>query len=288
MIYATNHWYVGVPWAESMLLLAALVLLPLAWPFIAGREDEGLLSTRLLRLARCLRLPAGLALAAAFLLPQGILAAALCLPWLLFAGLCGVAGLLRLPNDLSRSAAETTIGLGLFYMAGGAAWAVISRGGLRPMDFEPIIVLLTAVHFHYAGFLLPLLAALACRAMPGAVTRFAALGSVAGPPLLAVGFAFSPPLELLAALTITAASLALAAAQLRLAFRSPGPAGSLLLALSAVSLLTGMGLAAVYAWGEFSGRRWLDIPTMLPLHGALNGLGFALGGLLGWRRTAPL
>lgn len=279
-----NAWYVGVPWAEAALLLAAAVLLPLAWPLIVERRDEDARAAGLLRLARRVRLPAALCLIAAFLLPPGTKAAALSLPWAVFAALCGTAGLLRLRRDARRSAAEIALDLGLAYMAGGAAWAVVSRYGLRPMQFEPIIVLLTAVHFHYAGFLLPLLSAAACRAAPGIWSRFAALGSVAGVPLLAAGFAFSPPLELAAALLITAASVALAAVQLRLALRGRNPAALWLLTLSAVSLLSGMALAGAYAWGEYSGRRFLDIPSMLPLHGAVNGLGFALCGLLGWRQ----
>jgi len=32
--------------------------------------------------------------------------------------------------------------------------------GLRPLEFQEIIVLLTAVHFHYAGFLLPIVTGL--------------------------------------------------------------------------------------------------------------------------------
>jgi len=115
------------------------------------------------------------------------------------------------------------------------------------------------------------------------VSRFAALGSVAGVPMLAAGFAFFPPLEFAAAVLITAACAALAAVQLRLALQSRSPAALWLLALSSASLVTGMALAVAYAWGEYTGRRILDIATMLPLHGAVNGIGFALCGLLGWR-----
>lgn len=279
-----NVWYAGVPWAEAALLLAAAILLPLAWPLVERRDDDAR-AAPLLRLAGRVRWPAALCLIAAFFLPQGAAAAALSMPWAVFAALCGTAGLLRLRRDARSSAAESALDLGLVFLAGGAAWAVISRYGLRPMRFEPIIVLLTAVHFHYAGFLLPLMSAAACRAAPGALARFAALGSVAGVPLLAVGFAFLPPLELAAAALITAASIALAAVQFRLALRCRSPAAMWLLALSSVSLLTGMALAAGYAWGEYTGRPFLDIPTMLPLHGALNGIGFAFCGLLGWRHN---
>jgi hypothetical protein len=48
-------------------------------------------------------------------------------------------------------------------------------------------VLLTAIHFHYAGFALPLLTGLAGRALGGRIARIASLGVIAGVPLVAFG-----------------------------------------------------------------------------------------------------
>ena len=56
---------------------------------------------------------------------------------------------------------------GLVYLAVGGVWTVIARAGLRPLGFPDLIVLLTAVHFHYAGFALPVLAGLVARASGG-------------------------------------------------------------------------------------------------------------------------
>jgi uncharacterized protein (UPF0548 family) len=56
----------------------------------------------------------------------------------------------------------------------------------------------------------------------------------------------------------------------------------LLFALSGLALLVGMALAAVYALSTFLARYWLTIPEMIPWHGTLNALGFALPGLLAW------
>ena len=49
----------------------------------------------------------------------------------------------------------------------GAAFALADRADLRPFDFSATIILLTAVHFHFAGFALVLAGALAWRARPG-------------------------------------------------------------------------------------------------------------------------
>jgi uncharacterized protein (UPF0548 family) len=46
-----------------------------------------------------------------------------------------------------------------------------------------------------------------------------------------------------------------------------------------------MALAAVYAYGTFRATYWLTIPQMIPWHGTLNALGFALPGLLAWHLT---
>src|SRR5256885_1534113 len=46
--------------------------------------------------------------------------------------------------------------LGLYWLV-GAGWLALARFGLRPLGFSPEIVLATAVHFHFAGVLLPVL-----------------------------------------------------------------------------------------------------------------------------------
>jgi hypothetical protein len=74
--------------------------------------------------------------------------------------------------------------------------------------------------------------------------------------------------------------LLLAAGQRRLLQR-------FLLASAGLALPVGMVLAMVYTWGRHSGLPWIDIPQMLPYHGAVNALGFALPGLLGWNLAVP-
>jgi hypothetical protein len=53
-------------------------------------------------------------------------------------------------------------------------------------------------------------------------------------------------------------------------------------AFSGFSLIIGMVLAAVYALGHYLGLEWLDIPQMLPFHGAVNAFGFALPAVVAW------
>src|SRR5262245_59242012 len=82
-------------WARAVLTLAPLVLVPLGLRLIAApTASQGV--NRLTRVSMLLQLPSALAFGAAFLLPQGLSAAALALPWLALSGLLALLGLIRL------------------------------------------------------------------------------------------------------------------------------------------------------------------------------------------------
>src|SRR5262249_34736772 len=143
-------------WAKSILLLAPLVLVPLGLDLFDSNSAGT--STWLKKNAPLLQLPAALLLAAAFLLQPGRWAALLALPWLMTGGLIACWGLMRACRHLRGAIHELSKDMGLIYLTIGAAWAAAYLFGLRPLDFEEIIVLLTAIHFHYAGFVLPIVA----------------------------------------------------------------------------------------------------------------------------------
>jgi YndJ-like protein len=175
----------------------------------------------------------------------------------------------------------------LIYLAIGGAWAVSDRLGFRPLDFDPVIVLLTAIHFHYAGFALPLVTGLAARRLDGGTARLAAAGVIAGVPLVAIGITSTqlkagPLIESLAAWVLAAAGILTASLHLRLAFAPGRPLVRCLWAVAAVSLAGSMVLAAMYGSRFYIALSWLDIPWMRAFHGTANALGFGLAGLLAW------
>lgn len=270
-------------WAMSLLLLAALVCVPLGLALLADSEESAApWAGRVLLLAQPV---AALMLVAAFVPPAGLTAAALALPWLLVTLLIAGLGLLRLRRPSGWGAEELSLAAGMVFLAVGGGWTVLSRLGARPLDFSHVIVLLTGVHFHYAGFVLPILTGLVGRAVPGVPARLAAWSVMAGVPLVALGITVGrsfPVVELLAAWFLSAGCLLVAIGQFRVALRAGRSARSFLLFLSGLSLLGGMALAAVYALGVWLGAGWLSIETMIPWHGTLNALGFALPGLLAW------
>jgi uncharacterized protein (UPF0548 family) len=167
----------------------------------------------------------------------------------------------------------------------GGAWTVASRWGLEPMGFREPIVLLTGVHFHYTGFALPILTGLAAASLRRLPAPLAVAGVVLGVPLVAAGITVGrsvPVVELSAAWFLAVTCLLVVGLQAAMAVRTPGWPERGLFTLSGLALLASMSLAAVYALSTFRAAYWLTIPQMIPWHGTLNALGFALPGLLAW------
>jgi hypothetical protein len=256
-------WVVGLlsfrpEWAEAMLLLASLAIVPLGLGLVVSSDLQG--CSRSWRMAVRFQFPAALALMASVALPAGLAAILLAVPWLVTTGLVALDGLWRLRRGASTTS-EVCLSTGLLYLAVGGIWTILARVGLRPLGFPDLIVLLTAVHFHYAGFTLLVLAGLVARALGGPTARAACLGVMAGVPMVAVGITDAqlacgilPPrlLELVASSIMAASSVVVGLLQLRLAARVEMPVlARALMAISGLSLLAPMTLAGLYALGSF-------------------------------------
>jgi hypothetical protein len=273
-------------WAKMILLLAALVIAPLGVRLAAARTEGA--PGWLLPAITLFQFPAALALGVALLIPQGWPAALLALPWLLTTALIAWLGLVRVRSHLKGPIQEVCKDAGLVYIVVGGGWAVLDRMGSRPLDFEAIIVLLTAIHFHYAGFVLPIITGLCIGRTGGRHVRLAALGVMAGVLMVAVGITATklgvgPWLECLAAWALAVAGMLVSGLQLRIALQRNSPTlVRILWGIAGLSLLASMALAALYGSRFYAPLGWLDIPWMRALHGTANSLGFALAGLAGW------
>jgi hypothetical protein len=279
-------------WAHAMLLFAALVLLPLALDLFHD-EDEGPSAARLFHWVALGQLPAAALLTLSCALAPGLFAGTLALPWLALTVVLANIGLLRILHEgwgrqLDRLCADVAL---IFVMVGGG-WVLADRLDFRPLNFPAPIVTLTAVHFHYAGLLLPLFAGLAQRRMPP-FTHFAprvALGVTLGVPAVAIGITVtqlggSPVIEAGTGWGLALSGMGVAILQVRLATERVGsPLARALLGISGVALFFGMLLAGIYAMRAFSAPLpWLGLPWMRALHGTANAIGFAFCGVLGWR-----
>jgi hypothetical protein len=295
---------------ELLFLFAPLVIVPLGMELGRGIGGTG----RLEELARRLQ-PAGAALAVvAMWLPPGRRAGIVALGWLaicvLMAG-SGVVGLVRaLGIDADRSV-RATLAVARIDLLVGGAWLVASRLGMRPMGIQEPIGLLTAVHFHFAGFATATIAAatlqFARRRGEGMISihkvpplRSPSLASVGMtlfqlrwlrsvvllviglPIVVAVGFVISPAVKMVAAILFSASVAGLAIAVRGCGRRAENSTARILLQGAAGAVFASMVLSGAYAVADFAGSDALTIPEMARTHGVLNAVGFCLCGLLGW------
>ncbi|MDX1948566.1 MAG: YndJ family transporter [Pirellulaceae bacterium] len=275
----------ALPLEVAIWLFAPLVLVRRGIEL--ARQCDGSPRERiLLATANHVQLPAATILAVSFALPRGKAAATLAIPWLFVTLLLAATGLGRLVRCGLRIDAKLAISASLVLVAVGGGWGVLSRLGSRPQNFSDEIVLLTAIHFHYAGFVLPLLAGLSVRRRvkprpipPSLAERAVLLGVVLGVPAVGLGISLSPHLEVVSAVILAIACIVVAVQQLLRAAESREATRLALAGVAAAALVAGMSLAAAYAVGEFWGARWLDIPTMIRTHGVCNAFGFAACGL---------
>ena len=273
----------------SLFVLSPLVLVPLL--FAALGEPDG----PLMRALTWAQLPCALPLPLAMSVKPGAVALLACLPWLgwtalaAFEGLRRVAAMLRGRGVRGLYDAELAIAAGLGFPLVGSGWLACDRLALEPLGFSPLIVLLTAVHFHHAGLSLPLSAGLLGRATQGREPfRAAAVTVVVAVPLVAIGITASPLLEVASAWLTAAAAAVIAIGMLdRGRDRSLAIVPSGLFAVAGACLLAAMVFAASYAFGEYGGAPWPDIQSMIQLHGAVNALGFGLLGAWAWHLCPP-
>lgn len=269
---------------ERALALAPLVLVPLALrTAVIGAFQVP--ANRFTTTAIWLQPVGALLFAVSLVVPSPTpLAAALATPWLVVTGLLGLAALARTLRGGLRLP-ETAIDAGFAYVSVGAIALLLAHLDLT-FWFDRVIIRLTAVHFHYAGFVLPVAAGLTGRHLGDHSRGFrTAVGVIlVGPALIAVGIAFSPLVEVVAVSAFTVAVAAFGVVVLSRVIPTCPQLQGLLLGIAAVALPISMALALGYGVSTFTGRSLgLTISTMVALHGSLNAFGFGLCATLGWR-----
>lgn len=266
-------------WVVVLLLFSPLVLMPLWFG-----EAENLWR-------RKFDDAAAIVLAGAFLREPGWEAALFAVPWLIVRVLLVWDVAMEWRKLGTPSLAESSVQAAAVFPAIGAAWLVAHRANWTPWHFDPLIVLLTAAHFHHAGFTLPLMAGLNAKARPGALTRFSCVAILAGVPLVAVGitgthFGMMRLVEPFGVTILVLGALGVAVAQMRRGFECEWGgwtrAGFL---ISGASLFAAMLLALSFGLRYLIPNLALTMPQMWAIHGTLNAFGFGLCGILAWRRV---
>lgn len=271
---------------QRIVLLGILVIVPLGLSLVPGADPQAR-NIWLYQLALIAQPFGAIAAVVSFLLQPGVLAAVLAFLWFCVTAVMALLGLWRLGRQELRSAAEITISAGLIYVPVAGFWLVVSRLGIQLLGYGDTIILLTAVHFHFAAYAAPILAGLAGRQLskkgPIRIFKLTPIGIIAGTPLVAAGISFSPAVALAGTMMITVGLLLLGVLTVIWILPSiPSLVSRLLLLISSVSTLPAMLLACAYAYSIVFQKLIIDIPQMAKTHGLANAFGFALCGLVGW------
>jgi hypothetical protein len=274
---------------HKVVLFGMLVVVPLGISLVQPHDQRTSAIYRLVVFAQ----PVAASLAvASFFFETGPLAASLSSAWFVLSLLVALLGLARLKSRGLSPVAELSIDAGLLYLTVAGVWLVIYRLGIQPFDYGETIILLTVVHFHFAGFAAPIIAGmngrvLAYRKHPHKIFAASVFGIVAAMPLVAAGITFSPWVGLIGTLLLALGLVLLAVLTVGWVMQALPLGKRLLLLVGALSSCTAMVLACLYAYSLATKTLILNIPTMAMTHGLLNAFGFVTFNLLAWCTFTP-
>jgi hypothetical protein len=222
------------------------------------------------------------------IIPAGFLFA---LPWMALRLLAAGTVVRKWCSNGFGDHQDVCLAVAQLFPAIGAAWLVAHRANWTPWNFDPLIVLLTAAHFHHAGFTLPLMAGLNAEASPGCWTRFSCVAILVGVPLVAVGitcthFGVLRFVEPFGVTVLVLGALGVAVSQIRRGVQIRSGLGfwtRTAFVVSGGSLLSAMILAMGFGLRHVVPDWALTMPQMWMIHGTLNAFGFGLCGVLAWR-----
>jgi hypothetical protein len=272
---------------HKIVFFAMLVIVPLGLSLLTTGEQR--ISAVLYRMAVLAQPVAAGITIASFFFQKGVLSASLSAVWLIVCGVVALLGLSRLTARGLYPLPESSIDAGLLYLPVASGWLIIYRLGVQPFDYGETIILLTVIHFHFAGFAAPIIAGLTGKLLattnhpPGRAYAFVVFAMVAAMPLVAAGITFSPWLGLIGTLLLSTSLVILAVFTVgRVLPAAPSLGSRLLLLIAALSSCIAMVLACLYAYSLTAQILILRIPTMAVTHGLLNAFGFTTCSLLAW------
>lgn len=272
-------------WSFLLIFWAALLLIPIALQMLQKLIPQFSIPAQ----TPILHFLAAICLGISLFCAQGILAGILAMPylfwcvWILLAQTNHLKSMLKNGLDCPAIAAI----FAFLFLTIAAIWLIFNRLDIEPLGFSTWIVLLTAAHFHYAGFALTLNLALVMARFPKIrVAHYLALGVILGVFLTAIGITLTQVFENQLIETLAAVFMAVVALCVGVLFVFLGSSERglvrFLWILGGLSLVVGMLLALGYALRPILPIQHLTIPAMQAIHGTLNALGFGTLMLFGW------
>lgn len=269
-------------WAVSMILIAVLILVPIGFQQFMLRLASFKRLFISFKTVYAVHLLSAILLSISFTINQGAGAALLALPYAFWCAFIFIKTI-KISFKMPQIGLMATWG----FLTNAAFWCVADRLNFQPWGFSAWIILLTGVHFHYAGFALMATLALFLNENPNDIlfknaTRAVLLGVV----LTAIGITttqlgFPILIETLAGVVMALAAFGVGIAVILRGWRELPPTRTLWLC-GGFCLSCGMVLALGYALRHFIVIDWLSIPNMQAVHGTLNALGFGSLMLIGW------
>lgn len=270
-------------WVLFMILVSAGVLFPFSRP-LQGLRSMPLLEVHQWNMTVLMFL--------GFIRPPGREAAVFAGCWFFWCCFMAWGSWQNLRKSNSFQLGNLCVAVSGIFPTIGAAWLVAHRAGWTPLDFDPLIVLLTAAHFHHAGFTLPLMAGLNAKARPGRLIQWSCVAILVGVPLVAAGitcthFGALPFVEPFGVAILVLGALGVAVSQIQRGLeRDCRGITRVGFWVSGVSLFAAMLLALSFGLRFVFPQFALTMPQMWAIHGTLNAFGFGLCGILAWRSKA--
>ena len=265
-------------WAVILGLFAALFLVPIAYEQIRKYQSvfrmdaDGLIW----------HLPCALLLAISFLLDRGNMAGIFALPYTTWCVETLLRGF-RIDGKMVYIVTLTTF----FFLSIGAIWLIFDRFNIKPLEFPTWIVIMTGVHFHFAGFTLLTAVMLFLFQKPlDRKIRMVSIAIIIGVFLTAIGITatqlgYSDLFETLSGVWMSISALSSAVIFIKNSLIEQMTT-KILWFSAGICLISAMIFACLYALRSIFPLDILTLPFMQTVHGSLNALGFGTLILMGW------
>ncbi|SEN22009.1 YndJ-like protein [Mesobacillus persicus] len=278
--------YIALDWqqihlVEALLLLSMLCFVPIAM-FLVGNDRK---DDRLVKYLSTIYPLAALSAVLAIVTDVFVFSVV----WFGFTVLITMLGLSRLLERGWKPISETAIDFGLIYLGLGGFWFFAYVSEIKIMSFSSLTNLLTAIHFHYSAFVIPIFMGFIGRKLTSShrLYTLVSLVIISSPMTIAVGITISRKLEFIAVTVYVLALIFYAFFVFTAHFQRK--LAKFLVSFSAAVLLMTIAFSLIYAFGRVSSSVTITIPTMIFIHGVVNAFGVVLPALVGWllEDTAP-
>lgn len=204
--------------------------------------------------------------------------------YLVFTCIVAVYGISRFLKRGFTQFEEFSIDLALIYLSIGGMWYFAHITNIDT-GFSPMITWLTAIHFHYAAFLLPVFVGFLGRIYKPRFYSLAAGSLLISLMLLAIGITFSVWIEWVSVVFYMIGIYMIVYFTWRAPFVNRLQKGFILLSFGSLGVT--ILFSFLYAFGRLINDFSVSINFMLQFHGFLNCVLFALIGVIGWSIFTP-